>query len=358
MKPPRPGIRIWWAMALSAACQAGPLSVPCAAPALAEPNAPLPPRVGILLTRNPQPEIYGSWVAAPGARLTVEVAGRTYRLGEDAGLTADGQTWTLVPQAPLADGVHDVAAVSVDAAGRAIRDETRDELEVDSTPPPPPAVNPYAGSYPRPLITGTWPRNEAISLAVTLAGRTYVLGIDRQLVGNERGDWSLIPAEDVEPGTYDVVALAADRAGNTSRDTTTGEVVVAASALHELPGSALACQSAFDTLLSAETIYFAENEAIIEPASLDLIRRLAEAARGCPDAEIEIVAHAGPMGLAAHQQALGERRAAAVLDALASEGIERDRLTARGNGGSRLPADDQTARGWAKGRPVEFVVRP
>jgi outer membrane protein OmpA-like peptidoglycan-associated protein len=340
MTPRRSGKWIPWALSLLA-WQAMPWLLPSvAAPAR------LAPTVGVLLSRNPLPAIFGAWSGEEGSRLTVEVAGRIYELGAGGGLTADGQSWTLVPSAPLADGVYDVVAVSVDAAGETLRDETRDELEIDSTPPPPPTVGTYSGTYARPLVSGTWPHKEAVSLAVTFAGRTYVLGIDRQLVANDKGDWSLIPAEDVEAGTYDVTVLVADRAGNASHDVTASEVVVAASPSRDLHGPELDCQIEFDSLLEGEAIYFAANEAIIESASLGLVRRLAAAARRCPDADIEIVGHVGAE--ATPGAALAERRAAAVLEALVAEGIERERLTAKGEG-------PPTA---AKGSQIEIVVRP
>ena len=60
------------------------------------------PTVAALETRNPSPEIRGTWDPAVAKTLAVTLGPTVYRLGTDPALTATGGDWTLVPPAPLA----------------------------------------------------------------------------------------------------------------------------------------------------------------------------------------------------------------------------------------------------------------
>ena len=74
-----------------------------------------------------------------------------------------------------------------------------------------------------------------------------------------------------------------------------------------------------------------------------------------PDARIAIDGHTDSTGSASHNQTLSEARAASVRDYFVSKGIAASRLTARGFGGTRPVASNETAEGRAKNRRVELT---
>ena len=62
-------------------------------------------------------------------------------------------------------------------------------------------------------------------------------------------------------------------------------------------------------------------------------------------------------GTTAHNRALGERRAAAVRDALVASGIGASRISIRSYGEDRPVCTGQTDPCWARNRRVQFLVR-
>lgn len=90
----------------------------------------------------------------------------------------------------------------------------------------PPTVNAMAVTVARPVISGTWPQPPATSLAVSLAGATYVLGTDESLTSATAGAWSLAVPRPLKDGVYDVTVEAADASGNKSSDATANELTV------------------------------------------------------------------------------------------------------------------------------------
>jgi outer membrane protein OmpA-like peptidoglycan-associated protein len=57
-------------------------------------------------------------------------------------------------------------------------------------------------------------------------------------------------------------------------------------------------------------------------------------------------------------QTLSERRAQAIVDYLASRGIDRRRLVARGNGSSTPLTTNKTAEGRARNRRTDILFIP
>ena len=74
-----------------------------------------------------------------------------------------------------------------------------------------------------------------------------------------------------------------------------------------------------------------------------------------PYLKIKIQGHADILGTKAYNQKLSEMRAKAVMEYLASEGIEPTRLSSVGYGFSRPKATNETEAGRALNRRVEFV---
>jgi len=188
-------------------------------------TAPTVPTVDLLTTNDNTPTITGTADSADD--LTVMLNGVTYT-EDDGNLTDNGDdTWTLdVPDADaLPDGTYDIMATATDAAGNSSSDATLDELTIDSTGPGIPTVNSQTTADVTPTITGTADSSE--SLTVSVNSVTYVEG-DGNLVDNGDDTWTLtIPdGNEIEEGTYDVMAQSSDGVGNTSVDATIDELVI------------------------------------------------------------------------------------------------------------------------------------
>jgi len=69
---------------------------------------------------------------------------------------------------------------------------------------------------------------------------------------------------------------------------------------------------------------------------------------------IEVAGHTDSTGTAEYNQRLSQARAETVLNFLASKGIARDRMSARGYGEEKPVASNDTSEGRAKNRRVEL----
>lgn len=74
-----------------------------------------------------------------------------------------------------------------------------------------------------------------------------------------------------------------------------------------------------------------------------------------PALRLSVNGHTDNRGDAAHNQALSEGRARAVVSALTGQGIEAARLTAQGFGDTQPVADNSSDEGRARNRRVELV---
>ena len=75
-----------------------------------------------------------------------------------------------------------------------------------------------------------------------------------------------------------------------------------------------------------------------------------------PSLHLAIEGYTDSTGSAEFNQALSEKRAAAVRDYLLSQGLDAGTLSAQGFGMSNPVADNSTAQGRQKNRRVEIVV--
>lgn len=163
--------------------------------------------------------------------LRATLAGHSYTLGQDAALTAQGETWSLAPPAKLPGGTYDVIVEAVDAFGNVSADASKDELVLAGDPAPPipdmvlPTVVMQEATAARPTVTGTWAEDVAKSLKVTVAEARYILGADEELTSTS-GQWSLKVPSPLRDGTYDVVVETMDASGKVVTDATKDELVV------------------------------------------------------------------------------------------------------------------------------------
>lgn len=101
---------------------------------------------------------------------------------------------------------------------------------------------------------------------------------------------------------------------------------------------------------------FAPGQATLTAQAQATLRTLAAYLKAGPAGRIRIVGHTDSQGEEAANQALSERRARAVLEALAGAGVPRARMQASGRGEAEPVADNTTAAGRAKNRRVEILL--
>ncbi|WP_338467929.1 OmpA family protein [Novosphingobium sp. ZN18A2] len=114
------------------------------------------------------------------------------------------------------------------------------------------------------------------------------------------------------------------------------------------------CQKDVEGLLSVRTIRFAEGSAAIDPASLPLVREVAEALRPCSGSRILVSGHTDPVGNEDANLRLSQQRAEAVRSELVRLGLSPRQIVARGFGSSR-PLESTSPDDPAN-RRIEFEV--
>ncbi|WP_137123999.1 OmpA family protein [Roseomonas sp. HF4] len=87
----------------------------------------------------------------------------------------------------------------------------------------------------------------------------------------------------------------------------------------------LAAACATEAPRPAVTVFFTEDSATLEGEAIEVVRRAAAAARQ-GTGPVTVLGFAGPAGSTAQNRALSEARAQAVADALAANGVARDRI--------------------------------
>ncbi|MBU6188747.1 MAG: FG-GAP repeat protein, partial [Betaproteobacteria bacterium] len=172
-------------------------------------------------TSDTTPTLSGT--GTPGDTITVkDGAGNTIATGT---VQADG-TWTATPATPLTDGPIALAISATDPAGN-ISGSTALPITIDSTAPAAPTVTSLITNDTTPVITGTAVLGAGETLSVTVGGATYTV------VPAGGGAWSLdlgsaTPVSGtlaaLADGVISVTATARDAAGNSTSDTTSGEI--------------------------------------------------------------------------------------------------------------------------------------
>jgi len=111
-----------------------------------------------------------------------------------------------------------------------------------------------------------------------------------------------------------------------------------------------------EAVIELEGVYFDFDKATIKPEGKVVLNEAAALLQKHERVVVEVAGHTDSVGTDAYNQGLSERRANAVKDYLASQGVKASRLTARGYGESRPVASNDTSEGRAENRRVELVV--
>jgi outer membrane protein OmpA-like peptidoglycan-associated protein len=117
------------------------------------------------------------------------------------------------------------------------------------------------------------------------------------------------------------------------------------------------CQTAIRSAAAEGTINFGRASAELERSSFKTLDNLAQIAKTCPDAVIEIEGHTDSEGEPNRNIRLSERRARAVVDYLAKVGISQSRLLSAGYGETRPLVRNDTEANRARNRRIVFSVR-
>lgn len=105
-------------------------------------------------------------------------------------------------------------------------------------------------------------------------------------------------------------------------------------------------------------LFFDSGKAVLKPGARNTLAKIADQLRMNPDARIEIEGHTDSVGSDSMNQALSEKRAAAVRDYLSSRGLPATRITMAGLGEGSPVASNDTPAGRQQNRRVELVISP
>lgn len=323
------------------------------------------PTVTVQDTTEARPTITGTWAEGAAKSLTVTVAGTGHVFGTNAELTSASGQWSLKLPSPLKDGIYDVAVATTDAAGNIVTDTTTNELVVDAAGPAAPTANLFSGTESPASISGTWPASEAVDLAVTFNGKTAKLSKDASLTSDTQGNWLLGLTGKLAPGSYDVGVVATDIQERSASDQTRFEILIKETSATEPPPTeppptepppVANCAADLGKTLLARPIHFDTDKTAVTPAASAIIKDLAAIASTCPADKLEVGGHTDNVGSESYNQALSERRAVAVANALTQFGIARERLSAVGYGEDVPVAGNQTEAGRALNRRIEIKI--
>ena len=130
-----------------------------------------------------------------------------------------------------------------------------------------------------------------------------------------------------------------------------------ASQLASVTDDDLVLQNAISSVLARNPIIFASASPDINPESLSTLDALAGVLAESA-AQVLIAGHTDTDGDPEENLLLSQRRAQAVVDYLTEAGIDPERLTAQGFGGSLPVADNVTKEGKAANRRIEAIIKP
>ena len=140
-------------------------------------------------------------------------------------------------------------------------------------------------------------------------------------------------------------------------------VVVAAGVLPALTirpvataADAAALQAEMNSIVAADPILFAKGKAVINPASLATLQRVAGVAKRFEGLVIDVQGHTDSAGVPGQNQTLSVLRARKVRDALITLGVPARDLTATGFGGTQPVTDQNGIEIPAASRRVVFGV--
>jgi peptidoglycan-associated lipoprotein len=105
-----------------------------------------------------------------------------------------------------------------------------------------------------------------------------------------------------------------------------------------------------------QRVRFAFDSSSLDAQSKSILDRTATILKEHPEVRLTVQGHADERGTTDYNMALGMRRADAVVDYLAMQGVDRDRLFMVSYGEEKPLLDENNTMAWSANRRVEFVV--
>lgn len=108
--------------------------------------------------------------------------------------------------------------------------------------------------------------------------------------------------------------------------------------------------------IALRNVFFDTGKSTIRSESYPELDRLVKLMNDVPTLKVELSGHTDNTGSATSNQQLSQDRAQAVVDYLASKGISKTRMVAKGYGSDRPVASNSTAEGRQENRRTEFEI--
>lgn len=172
-------------------------------------------------------------------------------------------------------------------------------------------------------------------------------------ISNRNGRYLLAKIEEAEHTAYVAIAV-----GQTFTDIHVIEVRKMETGMVTLDAAALGKGLDARGYVIVEGIYFDTDKATLQPQSSQALAEMAKLLKSRSDLAVYVVGHTDMQGSLAHNKALSEDRATAVVDALAQDyGIDRARMSGHGVGPLAPQASNSSDAGRAQNRRVVLVAR-
>jgi len=110
-------------------------------------------------------------------------------------------------------------------------------------------------------------------------------------------------------------------------------------------------------IITFEPVYFNSESTKVADRSKPMLKEVANIMNANPEMQLEVRGYADSQGAAGYNQKLSQQRADAVREFLDEEGVDDDRVHAKGYGERAPHASNETVKGRALNRRVEFGVR-
>jgi OOP family OmpA-OmpF porin len=176
---------------------------------------------------------------------------------------------------------------------------------------------------------------------------------DIQSVSNLTGRYLLARFDEA-----DYVAFVAVAVGQTFSDVHVVEVTKMDTGMVTLDAGAMSKRLDAEGYVIVDGIYFDTDRATLKSESSAAIEQISMLLQSRSDLDVYVVGHTDTEGSLAHNQALSEAMAKAVVDELAEGyGVARDRMSGHGVGPLAPQATDSSDSGRAENRRVVLVAR-
>jgi outer membrane protein OmpA-like peptidoglycan-associated protein len=169
------------------------------------------------------------------------------------------------------------------------------------------------------------------------------------VAGNTAGSAASAPAANA-------TQIVADKAVNTPTTAVIASEKVAATPVATPAVAASGKDVCKDKVVPVDVTFVTGKDAISD-ASLKALAAVAKQLATCPAIKTQVAGHTDNVGKAESNMALSQRRADAVANYLATQGVAKDRVSAKGYGETKPIGDNASAEGRAQNRRVEFAAQ-